>query len=439
MSHTTAVYCFAAALLGGGLFAVHTAASAQDFPRRPPLDPLAEAKARQSIADQKAEAEVLAAIRDAERLVRTNPAKAVQTLKAAQVNIIDLSPALSGEARRNLTELLGRKIAALEGRLPANPGVKNDPAAADIRRDKSAAFDAYLAEVKAVREGIDRVARLKQAGLNADAELEIARLAKFYPNNPAVIVLQEKGALANRVQESADFARLQSQRVTLALNDVMRSSLPPAGDIEFPKDWKEKTARRLKQVELSDREKKLIEALDKPVTVDWVNRPFDEALQELSNVLDERLFLDKKSIEDLGIDLRRPMTLKANGLAARTVLRQILAAQGLTFVIKDEVIQVVDVEKAKNMLVTRVYYLGDIVQGTGPFGDATRWGPFLDFQQTLANVDALLATIRRSIDPLSWKENGGPASITFHVPSMSIIVRASAEVHATLSAKMGGR
>jgi hypothetical protein len=121
------------------------------------------------------------------------------------------------------------------------------------------------------------------------------------------------------------------------------------------------------------------------------------------------------------------------------VLRQILASQGLTFVVKDQVIQVVDVERARNMLVTRVYYLGDVVQGLGPFGDATRWGPFLDFQQTTANVEAIIKSITSSVDPLSWKERGGPASITFHVPSMSIIVRASAEVHATLGSKMGGR
>lgn len=423
-----------------GLLVVVPAALAQDPPRRPPLDPLAEAKARQAILDQKAEAEVRQVLAEADRLARTQPAKAVQLLKAAQVNLIDLSPTLSGEARRKLTDLIARRLAALEGRpLPLDPDPSPDPAAAAPKKDRLVAFEAYLAEVKAVREGIDRVARYRQGGLHAEADAEIARLARLYPNNPAVIVLQEQGALAARIRDSAEFARLQNERIALALNDVLRSSLPAIRDIEFPPDWKEKTARRLKQLELTAQEKKLIEALDKPVTVEWVNRPFDEALQELSNLLDERLFIDKKSVEDLGIDLRRPMTLKANGLAARTVLRQLLAAQGLTFVIKDQVLQIVDVEKAKNMLVTRVYYLGDIVQGVGPFGDATRWGPFLDFQQTLANVEALMATIRQSIDPLSWKENGGPGSITFHVPSMSLIVRASAEVHATLSSKMGGR
>jgi hypothetical protein len=129
--------------------------------------------------------------------------------------------------------------------------------------------------------------------------------------------------------------------------------------------------------------------------------------------------------------------LDAKNLSARTVLRQILGAQGLTFVVKDEAIQVVTVERARDMLVTRVYYLGDIIQGVGPFGGALTWGPLLDFQQTQANAKLIVDSITSSIDPLSWKPNG-PGTVTFHFPSMSLIVRASSEVHATLGSKLGG-
>jgi hypothetical protein len=434
----------AATLLGFGVTAVTgptPQAQAQLPPKRPALDPLAEARARQQIADQKAETDVLAAIADATRLAKTNPAKAAQILKSAQVNILDLSPVVSGETRKNLTDLLTRKLAAIEGRPLPNPepAVKNDPIALGVKRDKQAAFESYVAELKAVKEGVQRGADYKKAGQNREAEREIAALARTYPNNPAVITLQTQNGFANNVQDSIDFAQLQQARINLAMKSVDMASLPALGDIEFPKDWKEKTARRLKTIELTDQEKKIIESLNKPVNVDWNNRPLDEALQDLSNTLDQKLFLDKKSVDDLGIDLRKPVSLQANGVAARTLLRQVLAAQGLTFVVKDQVIQIVDVEKAKNMLVTRVYYLGDVVQGVGPFGGALTWGPLLDMQQTMANVDAIMTSIRKSIDPLSWKENGGPASLTFHFPSMSIIVRASAEVHAALGSTMGGR
>jgi len=407
-------------------------------PGRPALDPLAEARARQQIADQKAEADVKNAIADADRIAKTNPAKALQTLKGTQVNSIDLAAAISGDARKSLTDALDRKIASIQGKALPNPGPALDPKAVALKDDKRAAFESQLAEVKDIRAGVDRFAQLKKAGLNKDADYELAKLTKAYPNNPSVLRLQDQDTIANRVEDSLEFARQQNERITLVMRDVDKSTLPAKGDIEFPKDWAEKTKRRSKDVELTETEKKIIESLNKAVTVNWNGRPLDEALQDLSNTLDQKLFIDKQSIENLGVDLRKPINLQANGVSARTVLRQLLASQGLTFVVRDQVIQVVDTEKAKNLLVTKVYYLGDIVQGVGPFGGALRWGPYLDMQQTLANVDAITQSIKSSIDPLCWKENGGPCTITFHFPSMSIIVRASAEVQASLGAKVGG-
>ncbi len=408
-------------------------------PPVPPQDLLRDAKSRQQVADQKAEAAVREAIALAQRLAATQPARAAQVLRTAQTDI-DLSAAISPTARRQLTDLLQRTIAQIEGRpVPAPASAKAEPNSAAIRQERQKLYEKYLAEVKEVNEAIQRIARLQQNGQTAAAQQEIQELARRYPDNPAVVLLQEKDTLAQRVQESQTFARLQSERMVAVANDVLRSSLPPLRDVEFPKDWKQKTERRLQTVPLTEREKKIIEALDRSINVNWNNVMLEEALQELSNKLGENIFVDKRSLADLGLDLQRPVTLQANNVPVRTALRMLLASQGLTFVVKDETIQVVTIERARNMLVTRVYYLGDLVQGIGPFGGAPQWGTFLDFQQTLQNVQIIIQSIQSSVDPLFWRENGGPGTITFHYPSMSIIVRASTEVHAVLGGKMAGR
>ena len=194
----------------------------------------------------------------------------------------------------------------------------------------------------------------------------------------------------------------------------------------------------MKGVQLSAKEKTIIEALDKPTTVNWTNTMLEEALQELSTQMDQNLFIDKKSLSDLGIELNKPTTLRATGVSIRTVLRQILAAQGLTFVVKDESIQVVTVEKARDLLVTRVYYLGDLVQSTGPFGGAAV-GPLHRLpaddgeRRDHREVDH---EVGRSV--VVAEKLAAQGTVTFHYPSMSIIVRASTEVHATFGAKIGG-
>ncbi|MDB5310598.1 MAG: hypothetical protein JWO38_4800 [Gemmataceae bacterium] len=403
-----------------------------------PGDPIDAARAAQRIADQKARGEVATAILEADRLARTNPVKALQSLRAAQAGVND-SASLGGETRKALTAQLQAKIAAIEGKPALNPGARPDPNAATVKATKQAVYDAYFAEIKAVREGVDRVKRYQDLNYKTEADREIADLTRKFPNNPAVISLTHKDSFANNLADSRLFTKMQGERILLAQNDLMRSSLPPKGDIEFPPDWKEKTKRRSTDVQLTAKERAIIEALDKPVTLAVQDKPLDYVLEELSTAMNQPLFIDKVSLTDLGVDLKKNASVDAKGISARTALRQILGAQGLTFVVKGETIQVMTVEKARDTLVTRVYYLGDLVQGVGPFGGALTWGPFLDYEQTMANVQLVTDSIQASVDPLSWKAKGGPCTITFHYPSMSLIVRASSEVHATLGSKLGGR
>ena len=47
----------------------------------------------------------------------------------------------------------------------------------------------------------------------------------------------------------------------------------------------------------------------------------------------------------------------------------------------------------------------------------------------LQNAQMIINSIESSVEPQMWKSNGGPGSITFHEPSQSLVIRASAEMH----------
>ncbi|HEY1189084.1 MAG TPA: hypothetical protein VGE74_15625, partial [Gemmata sp.] len=306
----------------------------------------------QRVVEQRAESDVNEALAAADQQARFNRARAVEILKTAKQN---LQLALIGETTRTrLTNTIDAKLAALEGRPVVNPtpatGVKLDPKGPEAIAAQKAAAEKAAAEFKDVVAGLKVVQRAEDAGRTAEANAEIARLTKLYPTNPSVQALGQAGSMKTRLEDAIAFQSEMRDRWTQVQKGIMMSSLPAIKDVEFPADWKEKSKRRLQPVEMSAKEKKIIEALDKPITINFRERPFEEALQDLSNKMDQPLLLDKKSLMDLEVDLKKGANLEANGLSGRTVLRSVLAPQGLTFVVKDETIQIVTTERARNLL-----------------------------------------------------------------------------------------
>jgi hypothetical protein len=394
--------------------------------------PIDRAKALRQVADQKAEADFRARLAEAEKLAKIDPAKAVRRVKDA-VRALDLSVAISSEKRVGLVKLAEASITAIEGK--AAP----DPAAKLTKDELQKLEEAARLEAKEVRAAVAEIERLHTLNNIPEANRKVAQLARKYPNNPSVLVLTGQMATGDKIAIAGELARDQAEGFVYALNSVQESAVPPRGDIVFPKDWKEKTERRRKlfEVQLSPEEESILQALETKIGQGIKDAPFEETVQQLSNIIDKPIYLDKKSLEEAGLDMRRPVATPG-GVTARTALRAVLQSQGLTYIIKDKVIQVVTLERAKETLVTRAYYLGDVIALSGPFGGAVTWGPVIDFQSTMQNAKLIIDSIQASIDPLIWNTptSRGPASIIFHAPSLSLIVRAPAEVHATLGSKL---
>ena len=405
---------------------------------QPPLDPIRAAQARQNIADGQFDSEVREQVEQLVKLSRTHHAKAVADLKALDRKLVtrnDITPKL----RDGLSAYIGSRIATIEkGAVTVTPPL--DPKIADRKEANKKAWDNAVAEARDVQEAVSAIAKDYEAGRTKEAQRREADLAAKYPNNPAAVEVGRASGNREAIDMAKWLSQEQGRRFVLAMNDVQRSALPIIGDIEFPKDWNERMARRKKMEPelLGPEEKAIIKSLDTKIDKQLKGIPFDEAVQSLSTLINQNIYLDKQSLEDLGVDLRKPVDVPGN-VDARTVLRSMLQSQGLTFIVRDKIIQVMSVEKARQNMVTRSYEIRDLVQNSGTaFGAASiQWGPYLDFQQTQQNAQMIIDAIVGGIDPRVWSKNGGPGSITFHYPSMSIIVRAPAEVHSTLSSKLG--
>lgn len=385
-------------------------------------DPLEQYKERMAVAVQKLEAEVREAVTEAQKLLPTDPAAAAEKLRKALTKVEDdkyLSDTRRLALRRDLKDriLLADATAARKANRDVTNGLKSGAAARQAEQDRDAERVAAL---------LANVRELQRQGKFAEANRLADEVARRYPNNPAATASGRTASTADRVAEARELNNEKERRMVLAMREIERSALPPLDDIEFPRDWAEKTKMRAKNNQLTKAERAILEALDSPITIDLKDAKFEDVIDFLEKKTGQSIIMDKPGLDSATVGYDTPVTVRARNVATKTVLRKVLGELGLAFVVKDETIFVTSAERAKGMLTTRTYYMGDLLGVV----DA-RWGPWVTGAQVYNNVVQLMTLITQSVEPDGWEVNqrGGFATITLHPPTMSFVVKASAEVH----------
>ena len=85
--------------------------------------------------------------------------------------------------------------------------------------------------------------------------------------------------------------------------------------------------------------------------------------------------------------------------------------------IKEELIEVTSALKAENHMVTRVHYVGDL----------------LDPQFPLLSAAMLTELIQQSVATRTWRANGGQGTIVFDPRTGALVIRQSAEMQLMLA------
>jgi hypothetical protein len=220
------------------------------------------------------------------------------------------------------------------------------------------------------------------------------------------------------------------KRWAVAMRDVDKSAKGPLGDIEFAPDWRKKSDERLKKYGMSEEDKAVLKALSAPITVELKSAKFQDAIDYFQTQMKRTIVIDKNALDEA--QLNYDTTVSCNfkmPVATRTALRTLLNNVNLTYVIRDGVIHVTNSARARDQMVTRSYYIGDLVTGMGMFSSPPQLGHPLDQAQLAQNVQVIIDMIQQSVDPTSWMGKGGMGVIGYNAPTQSLIVRQSAEVH----------
>ena len=135
-------------------------------------------------------------------------------------------------------------------------------------------------------------------------------------------------------------------------------------------------------------------ALDRPITVEFIEMPLEDVVAGLDESLKVPILLDRRALNEMGIGSDVPITRAVKGMRLAAFLDLALGDLDLTWVIHNEVLLITTPEQAGCLLETRVLDVADLASG----------------RDAAARLAVLLRTV---VNPTTWATVGGPASVGY--------------------------
>jgi type II secretory pathway component GspD/PulD (secretin) len=232
--------------------------------------------------------------------------------------------------------------------------------------DKAAEREARF---KQTAELMKQYNQLMEEKKYADAEVIALKAQELDPDSDVIATAVNIAKMAKR---HANWNKLQKDKEEFALGALNSTEkLGPHLDVDDPvrfneeraRNWRERgngnlESRRLK----SEREREIERKLSTPVTVDFNNVAVREAIAQLSKYLDMNFVLD--GVEELkaeGLNPDTPVSLSVKAVPLKSVLNLLLKQAKMTYVIADDVVQIVSEKKARGKLKQVIYPVADLV------------------------------------------------------------------------------
>ena len=146
----------------------------------------------------------------------------------------------------------------------------------------------------------------------------------------------------------------------------------------------------------------------------------------LRDVTGLNIFVDWKNLERAGINQRTPITLDMRKSTAEQVLNRLLQQAGtkskLDFDLDEGVVQIATEDQVNSRTFMRIYDVVDLFPA----------------QPTDADLTSLADSLRKSVAPQTWRENGGAGGTIMSFGS-KLIVTASAKTHRQIATALEAR
>ncbi len=200
------------------------------------------------------------------------------------------------------------------------------------------------------------------------------------------------------------------------------------------------------------REREIVRRLTRPITLNFADTPLRQVLEDIRSWEGLNMYIDKLSLDQEGISLDQPVTIKLENVSLKSALTLLLRSNRLTYLIKDEVLQITTESKVRGPLVTTTYLVADLVISPSDFGllgtsaqptselmgspAAPGGTPECSFPSATQERE-LIRLITSTVAPASWTEKGGAGTINYFPLTMSLFVNQTQDIHEQIQDLLG--
>jgi len=324
----------------------------------------------QRILTGKLRADVESSLSAARKQMAENPAQAEQNLKLT-LEALDAAP-LDLESRDQLRRQVTTAIRQARQRKMQRD---HDIAAAQEQQATAAELGRIYNQLEIreqrLKQIVDRFNSLLDEQRYAIAAEQVApEAARLAPASTTASSLVHGGNLNRAVHENEQTWRERRQNFARSLALVEQSFVPFPDEppiVYLPAEkWEDLTSRRekYKAIDLGKQggaEQRIFGELNRTTNLDVVEMPLRDVVAYLSEVHGIPIVLSAKKLEEASVSGDTPITKSVRGITLRSALRLLLRDLELTYVIRDEVLQITTPEDAESQLLTKVYPVGDLV------------------------------------------------------------------------------
>src|SRR5262249_2088382 len=148
---------------------------------------------------------------------------------------------------------------------------------------------------------LNRVKELHDQGKTEEAWREARDLAQQHPQSAVAVAADHNAQTIDHLTTDRRLKREREQSWVGAQQDLVKSNTLTGNDMEFPKDWKERTKGRTTTLQLTTKERSILHALNTTISVSFKDSKLDSVIEYLQTHVGQPILLDRESLRDLEV------------------------------------------------------------------------------------------------------------------------------------------